>query len=128
MIQDPSPNYQIVTVHLTPTECSFECCPYLLFGISVLQAAKQIIWEQSLLIRTSAHRAKEFTDVISISCDYLCFLEMLAQAKWFFFSFFFFYALEFVAVWKQFLKEGDSTVHGLYLIEQHAEQNSLSGE
>lgn len=80
MIQDPNHNYQIVTVLLTPT-VFFECCPYLLIGISVLQAAKEIIWEQSLLIRTSAHRAKEFTDVISISCDYLCFLEILAQAK-----------------------------------------------
>lgn len=88
MMQDPSHDYQIVTVLLTPTVL-FECCPYLLSGISVLQAAKQIIWEPSLLIRTPAHRDKEFTDVISISCDYLCFLEILAQAKWFF-NFFFF--------------------------------------
>lgn len=83
MIQDPSPDYQIATVLLTPTVL-FECCPYLLLGISVLQAEEKIAWEQSVLIRTSAHRAKEFTDVISISCDYLWFLEMLAQAKWFF--------------------------------------------
>lgn len=98
----------------------FECCPYLLFGISVLQAAKQIIWEQSLLIRTSAHRAKEFTDVISISCDYLYFLETLAQAKWFFFIYCFScsgicHVLGFV--WKHFLKGGDSTVYGHYLTE-----------
>lgn len=126
MIQDPSPDYQIATVLLTPTVL-FECCPDLLLGISVLQAEEKIIWEQSVLIRTSAHRAKEFTDVISISCDYLWFLEMLAQAKWFFFIYFF-NALGFVTVWKQFLKEGDSTGHGLYLIEYHAEQNFLSGQ
>lgn len=39
----------------------------------MLQAVKQITWKQSLLIRTSAHRANEFTDVIGISCDYLFF-------------------------------------------------------
>lgn len=75
----------------------------------------------SLLIKTLAHRAKEFTDVISISCDYLWFLEMLAQAKWFFFIYIFFFfflnAVGFVTVWKQPLKEGDSALHGHYLIK-----------